>query len=126
MIEIDSQMSQEELFKYREEVLKAKKMGKLEKQIDKFLTEQGVKYHRQFPVKIGKRAPKRYAASFWLQDKGIILDLYTEGADMTVYDVGRKVRLPHHKWAKIKFIAPIKADSLWRDVKKDLVTLIAM
>lgn len=128
MIEIDKTLDKKSLFEFRENTLKAKKMGKLEKQIDKFLQESGVKYHRQFPVRIGNkhRKPKRYAVSFWVQGKDFILDIFSEGADMSLYELGRHIDILHHPWAKIKMIAPIREDMKWKDVKRDLQMLMAM
>ena len=124
MIEIDKTLDAKSLFEYRENTLKAKKMGRLEAHIDKFLTERGVKFHRQFPIRIGCKHPKRYAVSFWLQDKGIILDMVGIDDDMNLYEPGRHVDVLYHPWAKIKAIVPIDKKLMWVNIKKELVMLI--
>lgn len=70
-------------------------MGKLEAKIDKFLSENGVNYHRQWPVKLGTPSRKqyRYIVSFYLPETNIMLDMVDNDADMSLYDYSR-----HKNW----------------------------
>lgn len=124
MIEIDKSLSCKGFFKYREEVLKTQKMGKLESKIDKFLSENKVKYHRQFIVRIGNRNKKRYAVSFYLSDKHIFLDMVDDNADMSLYDPNRALKMIFSNIESKPMILPINENLSWRDVKKQLSMLI--
>lgn len=111
---------QKDFFKWREDVLKKMPMSKLEKSMEKFFIDNKINYHRQFPIRLGrKRHTKRYAVSFWCSKHHLIFDLYNEGDDMSRY-VNRRITIlfkPHNP--KVTII-PIPADMLWRDVKRDL------
>lgn len=124
MIEIDKSFSCRDFFKYREEVLKLKKLGKLESKIDKFLAKNGVKYHRQFIVRIGLRHRKRYAVSFYLSKHHIFLDMVDDNADMSLYDPSRAIKMIFSNIESKPMIFPINENLPWRDVKKQLSMLI--
>lgn len=100
-------------------------MGKLEAKINKFLSENGVKYHRQWPVKLGTRGRKqhRYIVSFYIPEANIMLDMVDDNTDMSLYDFSRHKELIWrcHEFPRlIGAIIPINKDLGWREVKKQL------
>lgn len=125
MISLDNSIRKYKFFRLRTKEYKAKPMGKLEAKIDKFLSENDVNYHRQWPVKLGTRGRKqrRYLVSFYLPEANIMLDMVDDDADMSLYDFSRHKELI---WRCYKFprligaIIPINKDLGWREVKKQL------
>ena len=98
-------------------------------EINKFLSENGVKYHRQWPVKLGTRGKKqhRYIVSFYLPEANIMLDMVGDDADMSLYDFSRHKELIwrcHNFPRQIGAIIPISRDLGWREVKKQLQLFI--
>lgn len=129
MERLDSSIRKYKFFRLRQKEYKTRPMGKLEAKIDKFLSENGVKYHRQWPVKLGTRSRKqhRYLVSFYLPEANIMLDMADSDADMSLYDFSRYKELiwrchefPRH----IGAIIPIDKNLGWREVKKQLKLLI--
>lgn len=132
MIQVDNQLRKNAMFRYRENNLKALPMSKLEKKIDKFLQESGIKYHRQWIIKMGcrKRMQKRYAVSFYLPTAGIALDMVNAQTDMSLYDFTRHIELfwyyaiREYK-PRLDAIIPIDEDLSFREVKKQLQIFIS-
>lgn len=129
MISLDNSICRYKFFRLRAKVHKTRPMGKLEAKIDKFLSENGVNYHRQWPVKLGARGKKqrRYIVSFYLPEANIMLDMASDDSNMSLYDFCRHKELV---WRcrefprKIGAIIPISEDLGWREVKKQLQLLI--
>lgn len=125
MISLDNSIRKYKFFRLRTKEYKARPMGKLEAKIDKFLSENDVNYHRQWPVKLGTRGRKqrRYLVSFYLPEANIMLDMVDDDADMSLYDFSRRKELIwrcHEFPRQIGAIIPINKDLVWRDVKKQL------
>lgn len=125
MERLDNSIRKYKFFRLRQKVYKTRPMGKLEAKIDKFLSESGVKYHRQWPVKLGTPSRKqyRYLVSFYLPEANIMLDMTDDDTDMALYDFSRRKELiwrnhdfPHLVGA----IIPISKNLGWREVKKQL------
>ena len=129
MISLDNSIRKYKFFRLRTKEYKARPMGKLEAKIDKFLSENDVNYHRQWPVKLGTRCRKqrRYLVSFYLPEANIMLDLVDDDADMSLYDFSRHKELIwrcHEFPRQIGAIIPISKDLGWREVKKQLQLFI--
>lgn len=129
MERLDSSIHKYKFFRLRQKLYKTRPMGKLEAKIDKFLSENGVKYHRQWPVKLGTRGRKqhRYLVSFYLPEANIMLDMVDSDADMSLYDFSRYKELTwrcHEFPRQIGAIIPINKNLGWREVKKQLQLLI--
>lgn len=129
MISLDNSIRKYKFFRLRTKEYKARPMGKLEAKIDKFLSENDVNYHRQWPVKLGTRGRKqrRYLVSFYLPEANIMLDLVDDDADMSLYDFSRHKELIwrcHEFPQQIGAIIPISKDLGWREVKKQLQLFI--
>lgn len=129
MERLDSSIHKYKFFRLRQKVYKTRPMGKLEAKIDKFLSESGVKYHRQWPVKLGTPSRKqyRYLVSFYLPEANIMLDMADSDADMSLYDFSRYKGLIwrcHEFPRQIGAIIPIDKNLGWREVKKQLQLLI--
>lgn len=129
MISLDNSIRKYKFFRLRTKVYKARPMGKLEAKIDKFLSENDVNYHRQWPVKLGTRGRKqrRYLVSFYLPEVNIMLDMADDDADMSLYDFSRHKELIWrcHEFPRlIGAIIPINKDLGWREVKKQLQLFI--
>lgn len=125
MKRLDRSIRKYKFFRLRQKVYKICPMGKLETKIDKFLSENGVNYHRQWPVKLGtpSRKQHRYLVSFYLPETNIMLDLVDDDADMSLYDFSRHVELIwrcHEFPRRIDAIIPINENLGWREVKKQL------
>ena len=130
MIPVDKSLKCRKLFAYRDEVLKQLPMGKLEQKIDKFLADNGVKYHRRWFIKLGSntRNKKRFAVSFFLCDSHIALDMVNDDSPMEYYDMERtkKVLLDYDsKQTRLDVIIPINENLSWREVKKQLQIFIS-
>lgn len=129
MISLDNSIRKYKFFRLRAKEYKARPMGKLEAKIDKFLSESGVIYHRQWPVKLGTPSRKqyRYLVSFYLPEANIMLDMVDDDADMGLYDFSRHKELIwrcHEFPRQIGAIIPISKDLGWREVKKQLQLFI--
>ena len=129
MISLDNSIRKYKFFRLRTKEYKARPMGKLEAKIDKFLSENDVNYHRQWPVKLGTRGRKqrRYLVSFYLPEANIMLDLVDDDADMSLYDFSRHKELIwrcHEFPRQIGAIIPISKDLGWREVKKQFQLFI--
>lgn len=112
----------------REEVYKAEKMTPLEKKIDKFLTENNIKHHRCFPVRVGNKNNKnrfRGLCSTYLPVQNIILDVPTGIEPERTYEMGRALAILYHK-TKVNAMLPIDEDCPWREVKKQLKILLGI
>lgn len=125
MERLDSSIHKYKFFRLRQKVYKTRPMGKLEAKIDKFLSENGVNYHRQWPVKLGTPSRKqyRYIVSFYLPETNIMLDMVDNDADMSLYDYSRHKELVwrcHEFPRQISAIIPINKGLGWREVKKQL------
>ena len=125
MERLDSSIRKYKFFRLRQKLYKTRPMGKLEAKIDKFLSENGVNYHRQWPVKLGTptRKQHRYIVSFYLPETNIMLDMVDNDTDMSLYDFSRHVELIwrcHEFPRRIDAIIPINKDLGWREVKKQL------
>lgn len=104
-------------------------MGELEAKIDKFLSENNVNYHRKWAVKLGSpgRKQRRFIVSFYLPDANIMLDMADSQSDMSLYDLSRHKELI---WRfgdysrRVDAILPIDESMGWREVKKQLRTMI--
>lgn len=129
MISLDNSIRKYKFFRIRTKEHKAKPMGKLEAKIDKFLSENNVNYHRQWAVKFGTpgRKQRRFIVSFYLPDANIMLDMADSQSDMSLYDLSRHKELiwrfgnyPHI----VNAILPIDESLGWREVKKQLQTMI--
>lgn len=126
---LDNSIRKYRFFRLRNKEYKTRPMGKLESKIDKFLSESGVKYHRQWPVKLGhpSRKQHRYLVSFYLPETNIMLDMTDSDSDMNLYDFSRRKELiwrNHDFPRRINIILPIDKNLGWREVKKQLQTLI--
>lgn len=115
----------QQFFEWRENVLKKKPMTELEKNMAKLFEDNGIKFHRSFPIIIGRKHPQRYAVSFWCPERGIIFDLYEDGDDMSVYRQNRHVKILFHSSIKVSAIIPIPIEMSWREVKKQLKMLFS-
>lgn len=125
MERLDSSIRKYKFFRLRQKVYKTRPMGKLEAKIDKFLSESGVKYHRQWPVKLGTPSRKqyRYVVSFYLPEANIMLDMTDDDTDMALYDFSRRKELiwrNHNFPHLVDAIIPISKNLGWREVKKQL------
>lgn len=125
MISLDNSIRKYKFFRLRTKEYKARPMGKLEAKIDKFLSENDVNYHRQWPVKLGTRGRKqhRYIVSFYIPEANIMLDMVDDNTDMSLYDFSRHKELIWrcHEFPRlIGAIIPINKDLGWREVKKQL------
>lgn len=125
MISLDNSIRKYKFFRLRTKEYKARPMGKLEAKIDKFLSENDVNYHRQWPVKLGTPSRKqyRYIVSFYLPETNIMLDMVDNDADMSLYDYSRHKELVwrcHEFPRQISAIIPINKGLGWREVKKQL------
>lgn len=125
MERLDSSIRKYKFFRLRQKEYKTRPLGKLEAKIDKFLSENGVNYHRQWPVKLGtpSRKQHRYIVSFYLPKTNIMLDMVDDDADMSLYDFSRHVELIwrcHEFPRQISAIIPINKNLGWREVKKQL------
>lgn len=127
---IDNSIRKYTFLRLRTKVYKKCPMGKLESKIDKFLSENGVKYHRKWAVKLGNAGKKqrRFIVSFYLPDFNLMLDMTDNQSDMSLYDFSRHKELiwrfgdyPHI----VNLILPIDVNLGWMDVKKQLQTLIS-
>lgn len=129
MERLDSSIRKYKFFRLRQKVYKTRPMGKLEAKIDKFLSESGVKYHRQWPVKLGTPSRKqyRYLVSFYLPEANIMLDMTDCDTDMRLYDFARRKELiwRNHDFPRlISMILPIDKSLGWREVQKQLQLFI--
>lgn len=125
MISLDNSIRKYKFFRLRTKEYKARPMGKLEAKIDKFLSENDVNYHRQWPVKLGTpgRKQHRYIVSFYIPEANIMLDMVDDNTDMSIYDFSRHKELIWrcHEFPRlIGAIIPINKDLGWREVKKQL------
>lgn len=129
MISLDNSIRKYEFLRLRKKDFKLRPMGKLEAKIDKFLSDSGVEYHRQWPIKLGAKAkkPHRYIVSFYIPSVNFALDMVKDDVDTSLYDVSRRKSSiwsyndhPH----LISAILPIDESMGWRDVKKQLQIFI--
>ena len=129
MISLSNSIGKYKFFRLRTKVYKTRPMGKLEAKIDKFLSDNGVNYHRQWPVKLGTQSRRqcRYIVSFYLPEANLMLDMTSSNSDMSLYDLTRRKDLIwrcHEFPRQINAIIPINESLGWRDVKKQLSILI--
>ena len=123
MISLSNSIGKYKFFRLRTKLYKTLPMGKLEAKIDKFLSDNSVNYHRQWPVKLGTRSRRqcRYIVSFYLPEVNLMLDVVSGDSDMSLYGFSRHKELV---WRCHEYPRQINADLGWRDVKKQLSILI--
>ena len=129
MIRLDNSIRKYKFFRLRERSYKTRPMGKLEAKIDKFLSDNGVNYHRQWPIKLGTRSRRqcRYIVSFYLPEANLMFDMASSESDMNLYDLSRRKELIwrcHEFPRQINAIIPINENMGWREVKKQLSLFI--
>lgn len=126
MIELKS-MDKKTFWRYRENVLKTAKMKPLEKKIDKFLSDNDIKYHFRYPISIGLHKHKTTGAvSFLLEGTMIALDVVSEDYDSKLYEMTRCKRTAFQANRPLSAVIPIKETLKWMDVKKQLKIFLGL
>ena len=126
MIEIEKINDKDKLFKFREEELKTRPMKLLERKINKFLVENDIKFHRQFPIRMGRKKKNRkwYSVSFWLPKYNLALDMVGDDMDKFLYEDRRNKAILFQQFGSLDKIIPINRKTRWEDCEKKLKHLL--